>query len=105
MPAPDSSRDLLRHTVATLAYRGAKAVRGAPASFAEFRVSDEGRTAGRILSHIGDLLDWGLSIAKGKQEWHDSDPLPWNQEVQRFFTALAAFDAYLASAELIEAPA
>jgi hypothetical protein len=104
MPASDPSRALLRHTVATLAYRGGKAVRGAPPSFAEFRVSGGGRTAGSILAHIGDLLDWALSIAKGKQEFHESEPLPWDREAQRFFAALAAFDAHLASEELLQAP-
>ncbi len=40
MTATDPTRDFLRHTVATLAYRGGKAVRGAPASFADFRAGD-----------------------------------------------------------------
>ncbi len=46
---------------------------------------------------MGDLLDWALCIAKGKHEWHDSPPLPWDKEVQRFSAALSAFDDYLAS--------
>lgn len=53
---------------------------------------------------MGDLLDWALSLAKGKQEWHDAAPLPWEQGVQRFFTALEAFDAYLASEAPLHAP-
>lgn len=93
--APQSRRDLLRHTVATLAYRGGKAVRNAPASFSEF--GGCGRTPGQILAHIGDLLDWALSMAEGKQRWHDSKPLPWDQEVARFFAGLNALDAFLAS--------
>jgi hypothetical protein len=68
----DPKRDLLRHTVATLAYRGAKAVRGAPDSFADFGAPDTKRTPARILAHIGDLLDWALSIAKGAEAWQDS---------------------------------
>ncbi|HMF90693.1 MAG TPA: hypothetical protein VKL40_08630 [Candidatus Angelobacter sp.] len=93
----DDSRQMLRHTVATLAYRAGKALRGAPESFAQFSSGDKGRTPGKILAHMGDLLDWALSIAKDKQEWHDSTPLPWAQEVERFFKALQAFDDYLAS--------
>ena len=58
-------RDLLRHTLATLAYRGGKALRGAPSGFADFRVSDGTRTPGQILAHIGDLLDWALLLAQG----------------------------------------
>jgi hypothetical protein len=90
---------LLRHTVATLAYRGGKALRGAPAGFRDFRVADGTRTPGQILAHVGDLLDWALSIAQGKQAWHDSEPRAWDKEAERFFAGLAAFDAYLASAE------
>ncbi len=93
----DMKRQMLRHTVATLAYRGGKTLRGAPDGFADFRISEASRSAGQILAHIGDLLDWGLSLAQGKHEWHDSAPLAWEQEVQRFFSALGVFDAYLAS--------
>ena len=96
-------RDLLRHTVATLAYRGGKAVANPPHGFDQFRASDSSRTPGQILAHIGDLLYWGLSIASGKQTWHNSKPLAWNDEIARFFAALEAFDAYLRSdAELHE---
>src|ERR1035438_8757145 len=96
-PVQDSQRQMLRHTVATLAYRGAKSMRGAAAHFAEFHASEKTRTPSQLVAHIGDLLDWALSMAQGKQEWHDSPPLGWDAEVQRFHTALEAFDAYLAS--------
>lgn len=85
--------------MATLAYRGGKAITNAPDGFNEFRVNDGTRTPEQILAHIGDLLDWALSIAKGKQTWHNSTPLPWDQETARFFTALESFDSYLASDE------
>ena len=95
--ASDPKRELLRHTVSTLAYRGGKAVRGVSAEFAGYRAAETTRTPAQILAHVGDLLDWALSVAKGKEEWHNATPLAWDQEVQRFFAALAAFDAYLAS--------
>lgn len=97
MNSSDTKRELLRHTLATLAYRGAKAVRDAPDSFAAFRVAETTRTPAQILAHIGDLLDWDLSIAKGAEAWHNSEPLPWNEEVKRFHAALESFDNYLAS--------
>lgn len=100
----ESSRQLLRHTVATLAYRAGKALRGAPDGFSEFRISETTRTSGQILAHMGDLLDWALSIAKGKQEWHNAAPLLWDKGVTRFFTALEAFDVYLASDAPLHAP-
>jgi len=94
----DARRELLRHTLATLGYRGGKALRGAPPGFADFRAGGTSRTAGQILSHLGDLLDWGLSIAKGKEAWREGEPLPWEQGAERFFAALGALDAQLASA-------
>lgn len=97
-------RELLRHTVATLAYRGGKAVTNAPEGFDQFRFNETTRTPGQILAHIGDLLDWGLSIASGQQKWHDSKPLAWNDEVARFYATLEAFDAYLASDQPLHAP-
>ena len=102
MASADPKRELLRHTVATLAYRGAKVVRGAPAEFAAF--AGAGRTPAQILAHIGDLLDWALSMANGSRQWHESKPLPWDQEGARFFAALKSFDDYLASAEPLQAP-
>jgi len=93
----DSSRQLLRHTLATVAYRGGKTLRGAPESFAQFKISEKSRTPAQILAHIGDLYDWAVALCKGKHEWHDSVPLPWEKEVQRFFRTLKNFDEYLAS--------
>src|SRR5436309_10512108 len=94
---PDPARPMLRHTVATLAYRASKAVRGAPPTFAEFSVHPAARTPAAILAHMGDLFDWALSLAKGEERWADSKPRPWDLEVRRFFASLEAFDAYLAS--------
>jgi hypothetical protein len=93
----DPKRELLRHTVATVAYRGGKAIRDAPATFASFRAGDSTRTPASILAHIGDLFDWALSIARGAQAWNTSTPLPWDEEIARFFATLQRFDDYLAS--------
>ncbi|MGZ4858267.1 MAG: hypothetical protein ACXV8M_01810 [Candidatus Angelobacter sp.] len=95
--ANDPSRQLLRHTLSTLAYRAGKTVRDVPESFATFAATETCRKPAQILAHMGDLFDWALSIAQGKQAWHDSEPLPWSQEVERFFKTLQAFDTCLAS--------
>jgi len=94
-----SKRELLRHTVAALAYRGGKAVRDAPPAFAEFRAGETSRTPTEILAHIGDLLDWALRLAKGESHWNDSKPVPWGDEVARFFSSLMQLEGYLASEE------
>jgi hypothetical protein len=105
MSTPDPKRDLLRHTVATLAYRGGKAIRNAPAGFADFRGGESLRTPGQILAHIGDLLDWALSMATGMQQWRDSAPLSWDHAVARFFATLKRFDDCLAAPEPLPMPA
>ena len=79
-------------------------MRDVPATFAQFRAAEPGRTAAEILAHIGDLLDWALSMAKGKPEWRNSKPLPWEQETRRFFAALEAFDACLAADVPLQVP-
>jgi hypothetical protein len=104
-PALDDKIALLRHTVATLAYRGAKALRAAPADFAAFRPAPGARTPGQILAHIGDLLDWALQLADGKHQWHDSPPQAWDRDVTRFFAALEALDRRLASGAPLGLPA
>ncbi len=104
-PSSEPARQLLRHSVATVAYRGGKALRGAPDHFGSFHIGDKTRTPAQILAHMGDLFDWALSIAQGQQTWQDSTPLPWNDEVERFFAAMKKFDDYLASAEPLHSPA
>ena len=95
----DNKRELLRHTIATVAYRGGKAVKSAPAGFNSFRVNETSRTPEQILAHIGDLYDWAISIARGKQTWNNSTPLAWDDEIARFFATIKTLDDYLASEE------
>jgi hypothetical protein len=89
--------ELLRHCLATVAYRGNKALRDAPPGFSSVRPGPGSRSAGEILAHMGDLLDWGASIARGAQTWHNSTPQEWDADVARFFKGLTAFDEALGS--------
>ncbi len=93
----DQRRELLRHTVAALAYRANRALDGSTEEFANF--DGAGRTPGRILAHMGDLFDWALACARGDERWRNSKPGAWEEERQRFFSALTALDSYLAGAE------
>lgn len=95
--SPDPGIAMLRHTVATLAYRAAKTLRDAPADFSTFAAAAS-RTPGRILAHLCDLFDWALKLADGVHEWHDSTPGTWDHDCARFFAALEAFDRPLAAA-------
>jgi hypothetical protein len=98
----DEKRELLRHTLAALAYRATRALEDSPLHFAEF--NGAGRQPVKILAHMGDLFDWALNMAAGTPRWQNSQPLPWAAEQDRFFASLQAFDAYLASAEPLRAP-
>src|SRR5581483_645646 len=102
MAASDPKRELLRHAVATLAYRGAKTIRNAPENFGDF--NDAGRTPGKILAHLGDLIDWALSMAAGTSKWNESQPVLWDKETERFFASLRKFDDYLASENPLQCP-
>jgi hypothetical protein len=103
VPEPGSTREFLRHCLAAVAYRGGKALRGAPESFANFQPGESARTPVQILAHVGDLFDWGLSLAKGQQAWRESKPQPWPKEVDRFFKTLKSFDEFLAGREPLSA--
>ncbi|HEX7019090.1 MAG TPA: hypothetical protein VF159_03710 [Gemmatimonadaceae bacterium] len=97
MTSPD--RQLLRHALATLAYRAEKAFRGAPESFGEFRHGPTSRTPGQIVAHMCDLMDWALRLARGTHAWRDTQPTVWADDCARFFAAAETFDAFLASDE------
>lgn len=97
-------RELLRHVVATVAYRGGVAVSDAPENFAEFRVHETSRTPSEILAHMGDLLEGSLYLLRGELVYMASPPLRWGDEVTRFFSAVKGLDAYLASGAPLACP-
>jgi len=96
-PAPldDSTRRLLRHTVATLAYRAGKVLREAPDGFGDVRASASSRSAGEILGHMVDLLAWAERLARGEYRWEAGGVTDWSTAVTRFFDGLAALDRAL----------
>jgi hypothetical protein len=98
-----SARDLLRHTLATIAYRGKKILCDAPDDFSIFKSGETTRTPGQVVAHLGDLFDWAFSMASGKPAWHDSQPQAWPKDVDRFFAALKKFDDFLAGPEQLKA--
>ena len=101
----EGRREFLRHTVATLAYRGGKVIRDAPEGFATARACPTCRSAGEILRHIGDLLEWALWLAKGEHRWRDAASQSWDGDVDRFFEGLRRLDEYLAAETPLGHPA
>lgn len=97
-PDDPATRAVLRHLLATLAYRAGKTVRGTPEAFADYAGAPGSNTPRKILAHMGDLMEWALRKARdGDRRWISATPLPWEQEQQRFFAAVGAYDAHLAS--------
>lgn len=93
----DPQRQLIRHLLATLAYRTAKVLRGAPEGFAEYQGPGGVKTPVRLLAHMGDLMEWALRMVQGNKEWREAAPLPLAQESERFFASLKGLDDFLAS--------
>ena len=97
MATTDPSRVVLRQLAATLAYRAAKVLRDAPAGFGQQAFGEVTRRPVKIVSHMADLMTWGVSIAGGGREWKPAGGDDWQTEVDRFFAGLAALDAAIAT--------
>jgi len=88
---------LLRHTLATMAYRAEKVLRDPPEGLATHRIGERSRTAGEILGHLGDLMTWAVEMTEGRWTWRAAGTGDWNADVDRFFDQVARLDAALAA--------
>jgi hypothetical protein len=95
MTSPDELQ-LLRHTLATLAYRASKVLREFPQQDVERRLAPTSRTPLELVSHLGDLMEWAESLAHGESRWQAGGSPDWNAACERFFRGLAALDRALA---------
>jgi hypothetical protein len=83
----DDKRSLLRHFLAALAYRTQKALRDAPAEFANFHADEETRTPAELVRHMTSVLGYARTFFVGGQ--YRPEPLPsLNDEVIRFHDVL-----------------
>lgn len=96
LPASDSVV-VLRHVVATLAYRAAKVLRDLPGDFETASFGPATRLPVQIVAHLADLMAWGVRLARGEYVWAASGSDDWAAEVERFFDGLAALDRELAA--------
>lgn len=95
-PNPATALEMLRHAVATLAYRAEKVLRDVPDGFADFSLGPSTRSAVEILSHLADLMAWGERLARGEYRWEAGVTLEWTAASDRFFRELSALDVALA---------
>jgi hypothetical protein len=82
---------VLRHLLATLAYRAAKVLRDAPPGFATFG-DGPGRPPVNIVAHMADLMEWGTRLAAGEYKWTVGGGKDWDAEVERFLQGMRALD-------------
>jgi hypothetical protein len=101
----NGERAMLRHTVATLAYRAEKVLRDVPAGFADHRLEPGVRTPLELVGHLGDLIEWAVRTAQGQWIWKAESAGEWNADVDRFYAALSRLDQFLASDAALGHPA
>jgi hypothetical protein len=93
---------MLRHLVATLAYRSAKVLRDAPPEFGGFQVGPAARRPVQIVAHMADLMAWAVSLAHGDYVWKAEGSDDWTAEVARFFDSIGALDRAIENGALPE---
>ena len=104
LPSDTTTRTVLRHVAATLAYRAAKVLRDAPPEFAHASFGGSTRHPVQIVAHMADLMAWGITIARGDYVWKAEGSPDWGVEVARFFDNLAVLDRELASERFAGSP-
>lgn len=90
----DEKRRMLRHFLAALAYRTHKAIQGAPADFADFRVASGVRTPHEILWHIIMVLGYARTIFIGGEWWPDKQKT-FQEELDSFHEILESLGEHL----------
>lgn len=83
-----ASRQLLQHFLAAIAYRTQKALRGAPASFGDFRASATVRTPRELVRHMAGVIGYARTFLRGGT-YAPSDLDTFEAEIERFHTVLA----------------
>jgi hypothetical protein len=83
----DDKRKLLRHFLATLAYRTQKALRGAPESFSSFRATPSVRTPHELVAHMESVLGYARTFFIGG-EYNQESLSDFRAEILRFHATI-----------------
>lgn len=95
----NESRRILQHFLAALAYRTQKALRGAPADFADFAAGNKVRTPHELIWHMTGLIGYARTMFHGG-EFKPARLATFEAEVQRFHATLAELARDFGSASL-----
>lgn len=88
------SRDTLRHLLATLAYRTRQVVEDVPEDYPNFEAGLGVRPPVEILCHMSGVLNYAAHCFQSVDALR-LDPLPWEQEKERFGSILKRLDQHL----------
>ena len=88
------TNSLLRHFLATLAYRTQKALRGAPADFGSFQAPEQVRTPRELVRHMTSVLAFARANFIGGA--YRPEPLPtFDDEIARFHATVEELGRHL----------
>ena len=85
---------LLRHYLATLAFRTQHAIEGAPDNYPEFKAGHAVLTPLRILNHMTEIAVGTKEVYCGR-DFDKLEPLEWEEAIQKFHSALQELDTTL----------
>ena len=92
------TRRIIRHYLATLAFRLGRALDGAPESFGDFDIGSGVRTPLQIMRHIRGLMYFANQILTA-EEMPEVAELLWPEEALRFTEAIEKVDKAMQESE------
>lgn len=95
----NSKREILRHFLASLAYRTQKALRGTPSDFGEFRVSPDVRTPRELVKHMTSVLGYARTFFIGG-EYRPESLATLDEEVEHFHAILESLSEHFRTGDL-----
>jgi len=101
----NNTQALLRHFLASIAYRTAKALRGAPSDYESFQAGHSTRTPRQLVRHMSGVINYAIGILGEPRDVLIDGPT-YAVEVERFFALLRELaDRLAATADLADADA
>jgi hypothetical protein len=86
---------LLRHFIATIVYRGEKAIKDAPNNYQYMQIGKGVRSPIEILSHISHVLTFAHSVFEQYDSLESAQVGTWEEEIMRFYEIVGKLDKSL----------
>lgn len=83
---------VVRHALATLAYRANRVLEGAPAGFGDFDAGHGVMTPCKMLAHMSLILAYARAQLLGAEFQRPTEVDEWSMEVDRFFDTIGQLD-------------